>query len=215
MAERLSRQGPLDALGLIARARADDGTGEAGVELAAGEFRGMIILRGDPEQSSFTRASFGALGFALPTEADNTAGHDDLASGPRALWLGPDEWLVVTADDDRVSVLSSLRAALGREHAATVDASDGRTVIRVRGSRSRDVLAKGCPLDLHPRHFPAGRCAHSLIAGIGALIHATATDAKGADAVYEVYVHRSLAAHLWAWLEDAGREYGVRVIADR
>ena len=169
MAERLSRQGPLDALGLIARARADQGLEDAEVELAAVESRGMIVLRGDAGRSAFTRGAFGSLGFALPTEPNTTAGHDNLASGPRALWLGPDEWLVVTADDDRVSVLTSLRAALSRQHTAVVDASDGRTVIRVRGSRSRDVLAKGCPIDLHPSEFSAGRCAQSLIAGIGAI----------------------------------------------
>ena len=31
--------------------------------------------------------------------------------------------------------------------------------------------------------------------------------------VFEVYVLRSFAEYLWAWLEDAGREYGVSVIA--
>ncbi len=31
--------------------------------------------------------------------------------------------------------------------------------------------------------------------------------------IFDIYVVRSFAEYLWAWLEDAGREYGVRVVA--
>ncbi len=47
----------------------------------------------------------------------------------------------------------------------------------------------------------------------------SAADGSAADGsvaegpTFEVYVLRSFAEYLWAWLEDAGREYGVSVIA--
>jgi sarcosine oxidase subunit gamma len=72
------------------------------------------------------------------------------------------------------------------------------------------VLAKGCPLDLHPRAFPPGACAQSLLAKVAVLIHLQDDDrARGPS--FDVYVARSFAHYLWMWLEDAGREYGVQI----
>ena len=47
---------------------------------------------GDPGDSGFTSAAANVLGFRLPTEPNTTGGKGGLL----ALWLGPDEWLVVT-----------------------------------------------------------------------------------------------------------------------
>ncbi len=70
------------------------------------------------------------------------------------------------------------------------------------------VLAKGCPLDLHPRAFPPGSCAGSLLAKASVLIHLVEDEPHP---VFDLYVSRSFAHYLWAWIEDAGLEYGVQV----
>ena len=59
---------------------------------------------------------------------------------------------------------------VGRLHASINDISGGQTIIRLRGARARDLLNKGCPLDLHPRVFGVGQCAQSHIAKSNALI---------------------------------------------
>jgi sarcosine oxidase subunit gamma len=87
-----------------------------------------------------------------------------------------------------------------------VDVSDSRAVITLSGPRALDVLAKGCPLDLHPRVFSPGRCAQSLLAKAHVLLHRV-DDAP----TFEIYVHRSFADYLWTWLEDAAAEYGMAV----
>ena len=74
------------------------------------------------------------------------------------------------------------------------------------------MLAKGCPLDLHPRAFTPGSCAQSLLAKADVLIHLRADDPRHGP-TFDLYVARSFAHYLWAWLEDAGREYGVQVDA--
>jgi sarcosine oxidase subunit gamma len=74
------------------------------------------------------------------------------------------------------------------------------------------VLAKGCPLDLHPRAFATGNCAQSLLAKASVLIHLPNDDAQRGP-TFDLYVARSFAHYLFAWLEDAGREYGVQVEA--
>ena len=57
--------------------------------------------------------------------------------------------------------------------AAVSDQSDSRLVLRLSGPRVRDVLAKGVPLDLHPKVVQTRRCRlHARRAHVGATRHA-------------------------------------------
>ena len=216
MADAYLRQSPLAHLGLAARAtsatNATDATDatdaregeEAGVVLCERPARRQIGLRGDAGRAAFREAVKGVLGFAPPRKAMTAAGGAGL---PRALWLGPDEWLVVTDDDDDATV-ADLTDALARQHAQVVDLSDARAIIGLAGPHARDVLMKGCTLDLHRRAFRAGYCTRTLLAKAQVILHQIS---EGPD--YDLYVQRSIAEYLWAWLEDAGLEFGVRVTA--
>jgi sarcosine oxidase subunit gamma len=168
---------------------------------------GKIELRGDPGDRSFMAAVGRALDLLLPSEPNTTAGRDDLV----ALWLGPDAWLLTCPPSQTTSRVDGLRTALSEVHAAIVDVSDGRVALQLAGPNARDVLAKGCPLDLHPRVFPAARCAQSLLAKASVVIHLLDEGAPGGP-IFDLYVARSFAHYLFAWLEDAGREFGVQVV---
>ena len=206
MGEKYRQRTALAHRGLAVRALgatdADAGA-VAGVVLGECGLRGQTALRGDAGDPAFVDAARQAIGSAPPTEPNTVAGPADLAVGPRALWLGPDEWLVV---DGGGETLAALRAALDGRHAAVVDVSDSRAVIALSGPRAREVLAKGCALDLHPRVFAPGRCAQTLLAKAHVILHQI-DDAPS----YEIYVHRSFADYLWTWLEDAAAEYGIAV----
>jgi sarcosine oxidase subunit gamma len=128
----------------------------------------MHSVRGSPDEIER------ALGIRPP--APNTVAAGD---GFRVLWLGPDEFLVVGA-----AALAGLRV---------VDVSHNREIIHVA---RRDVLAKGCGLDLDPRAFPPGRCAQTLLARTQVILEA-------ADEHMLVYVRPSYADYLEAWLADA------------
>ena len=176
--------------------------GDAGVMLGERPFSGKINLRGDPESVEFLAAVSGILGFGLPREANTVAGN----GGVKALWLGPDEWLVVTPPEKDQALLEKLSEGLKGIHAAVTDVGDGRFTMSVSGPRARDLLAKGCGLDLHPRLFGTGRCAQSLLARVPVLVHQT-HDAP----TFEVTVNRNMAVYLWEWLADAALEYGFAV----
>ncbi|HXV25795.1 MAG TPA: sarcosine oxidase subunit gamma family protein [Alphaproteobacteria bacterium] len=117
---------------------------------------------------------------------------------------GREEWLVTAPPGEEHVLVPALRGALGDRHAAVVDLTESRTVIALAGPSARNVLAKGCTLDLHPRAFPVGACAQTGLARAGVLIH-LADDPPS----FEITVLRSFADYLWAWLADAAREYGV------
>lgn len=205
MAENFIRQGALAPLGLAARA---GGAADAGVRLEELAPRGQILLRGDGSKKAFRDAVGRAIGIAPPVQPNTAAGPVDMALGPRALWLGPDEWLIVAPAASAATIGAALRSALAEHHALVLDVADARAAIGVAGPRARAVLSKGCPLDLHPRVFGPGQCAQSLLARATVLIHQASP-----EPAYEIYVARSYALYMWRWLEDAAAEYGYAIRA--
>ncbi len=193
------RQGALAHLGLKARAVADPGA--AAVHLSERPHRIAVELRGSPRRP-FLEAVKGATGLDLPRRSPLTAN----AGRRTALWLGPDRWLVVAPDDDR-ALADALRRALAEIHSAVTDISDSFAIIGLAGPRAREVLMKGCSLDLHPRVFKPGEVAQSTLAKADIILHQTK------ESTFDIYVRRSFADYLWRWLEDAGAEYGVAVLA--
>jgi sarcosine oxidase subunit gamma len=167
---------------------------------------GKILLRGDPVDRAFMAAVGRARDVLLPNEPNTTAARGQLT----VLWLGPDAWLLAGPPGDGGSRIDGLRQALADLHAGITDVTDGRVALRLAGPDAREVLAKGCPLDLHPRAFPPGSCAQSLIAKASVLIHLL-DDEPGRGPTFDLYVARSFAHYLWTWLDDAGREYGVQI----
>ncbi len=197
--EPIRRESPLVTVGLDRKAV--DRPGKAGVTVAERAFLGHLNLRGDPGDIGFLDAVAGVLGVGLPLTPNTVADGDEAT----VYWLCPDEWLIVTRADRQTALEGELRQALGERHFAVTDLSGGQTVLRLGGARLRDLLAKGCSLDLHPRRFRPGQCAQTLYAKAPVLLRAV--DAG----TFEIIVRRSFADYLWRWLEDAGREYGLAV----
>lgn len=203
MVERYLSQGPLAQLHLSARA--GQAPEDAGVTLAELAPRGLIGLRGDPDDQAFLAATARVLGVALPVRPNTTAA---AGSGITLFWLGPDEWLIAAPPARTGGLVAGLGEALRGRHHAVVELSAARATIAVAGHRARDVLAKGCPLDLHPREFKPGDCAQSHYAKAGVLLY-QADDTT----TYHLTVARSFAEYLWLRLEDAALEYGCAVAA--
>ena len=194
------RQSPLS--GFFATA-ADDPADGAAVVISERPFLGHLDLRGDPGDGGFTSAAEAVLGFGLPTEPNTTAGKGGLL----ALWLGPDEWLVVTPPDAQTSLAQSLETALDGMHVSVTDVTGGQTAITLSGPRAREVLAKGCPLDLHPSVLRPGDCAQTLLAKANITLRCV-----DASPSFELIVRRSFADYAALWLQDAALEYGCAVV---
>lgn len=201
MAESFLRQSPLDHLRLATRTVPD--RGNAGVSLRERPFRVMVTLRGDADDPAFAAAVEIALGAKPPATPLTVA----IAKEFWLLWLGPDEWLIVAAPVAGCDLVARFEAALDGIHAAVTETGEAMTVIEAAGPHARDMLAKGCTIDLHPRAFAPGRVVRTLVAKAEVIL----LEIDQAP-VYELYVHRSYAGYLWQWLEDAGLEYGVAIL---
>ena len=106
-------------------------------------------------------------------------------AGP-AIWLGPDEWLVLGGREEDFSDLP-----------AAVDVSANRVCLELSGAGAAEVLSRGCALDLHPSVFPPGQCAQTLVARAQVILYRT-------EDAFRLLVRPSLADYLRAWLRDAG-----------
>ena len=205
MIEPYLRQSALDHLGLAGRSTA--APDDAGVRLAEKTLPVAVNLRGSAADAAFADAVRDVLGLGLPTTPNTVSTSADLA----LLWLGPDEWLAVrhgAAPGAEAQLAAKLRGALDSLHAAVTEVGESLACIAVAGPRARDVIAKGCPLDLHPRVFGGtGHCAQSHLAKAAVTLHQV-----GDAPAFELYVRRSFSDYLWRWLEDAAREYGVAVV---
>lgn len=165
-------------------------------------FTAQLNFRADPGDARMNEAVRKALGFHLPKEP-NTASS---GGGRSALWLGPDEWLVVGGEGEESLLDRVLRTALGDSFGSVVDVSANRTVIELGGSAARDVLAHGCLVDLHPRAFGPGRCAQTLLSKAQIIIHQV-----NDTPTFHLYVRTSFAWYVADWLLDALTQFSVPV----
>lgn len=203
MAEQYQRQRALDYRGLVAghaNATARDVAHVDELQIGVEDACGQLCLRGDGS-AAFATAVRSVWGVALPL-TPNTASSDEQGTGRRIMWLGPDEWLAVCADSELETLHESLDAALVGQHSLVSDVSHSRVVIALHGNHARDVLAKGCSLDLDPVAFGVDQCAQTALARAHMLLHQI-----GAEPHFHLYIHRSFAGYVYAWLEDAAREF--------
>jgi sarcosine oxidase, subunit gamma len=170
------------------------------VQLREEPFVAMVDLRVDPDGPAASAAS-AILGLELPTTPSTYVSNDTLT----AIWMGPDEWLIAAGTRSAAELEAQLRAAVGEHGGAAVDVSAQRTTLRLSGPDAREVLAKGCSLDLHPSVFTKGTAAQTMLALAGVVL--IALNDAGTD--YGILVRSSFARYLADWLNDAAEEFGV------
>jgi sarcosine oxidase subunit gamma len=130
------------------------------------------------------------LGFDLPVKPKISA-----SKGERvALWIGPDEWLVIDAEG---SGIAAAFAKLGNANLSAVDISQRNTAILLEGDAAHLVLNSGCPLDLSLAAFPVGACARTILSKSEVVLH------READDRFRVECWRSFSDYVWKFLVDS------------
>ncbi|WP_373085619.1 sarcosine oxidase subunit gamma [Sneathiella sp.] len=162
--------------------------------------RAQVNLRGNNEDPMFVKAVLATIGLKLPAVPNKVVTGDKI----KALWLSPDEWLVVGDAPTQKDLVAALESELSGQHVAINDVSANRTIFALTGADSHKVLMKSCDMDFHPRVFGPGDCAQTLIAKSPAIVEqVTKTD-------FHVYVRGSLGRYVCEWLNDALGEYVIQ-----
>ncbi|SPA51907.1 sarcosine oxidase subunit gamma [Cupriavidus taiwanensis] len=159
-------------------------------------FLDLVNVRGDLSDPLFVDAFECVVG-CIPPAAPNTVAR---SAAYDVLWLGPDEWLVRSNEPVPAGVLEpKLAQAVVGAYAAAVDVGSGYTVVEISGERARDVLARGCPLDLHPRVLKPGQCVQSHYFKASIVLVPTGA------ARFEIVVRRSFADYFCRIMLDAAK----------
>ena len=132
-----------------------------------------------------------ALGLALPQKPKTSASKD----GRTALWLGPDEWLVIDDVNDPVEACASIEAL----HSA-VGISYRNIAIAVTGPGAANTINAGCPQDLSLAAFPVGACSRTILGKVEIVLLRTGEDA------FRVECWRSFSDYVFTFLTEAARD---------
>jgi len=157
---------------------------------------GQINLRGNTDDPEFLKAVEDILGFPLPLVPNTKESIGQL----KALWLGPDEWLIVSGVDPE-SILQKLNDMGEVLHVSIVDVGSNRVVVDLSGPHSIDVLMKSCEIDFHPSVFIPGQVVQTLLAKSQAIIE------QVEEGHFHIYIRNSFSHYVLEWLIDAFAEY--------
>ncbi|MBZ9672925.1 sarcosine oxidase subunit gamma [Mesorhizobium sp. ES1-3] len=132
-----------------------------------------------------------ALGVFLPKQPKTSASK----GGRTALWLGPDEWLVIDeagkdplADCAKVSALHS-----------SVGISHRNIAISVTGPAAEAAINSGCPQDLSLEAFPVGAASRTILGKAEIVLLRTA------DEAFRVECWRSFSDYVFTFLSEGAR----------
>lgn len=133
-----------------------------------------------------------AFGLTLPTRPKTSAS----ANGRHALWLGPDEWLLI---DETGADLMAAAASAGVLHSAT-DISHRNTAVLVSGPDAAGAIASACPLDLGNAVFPVGAAARTVLGKIEVVL------LRSGEEDYRVECWRSFAPYAFGILAEGAED---------
>lgn len=161
--------------------------GVAGVTLSAAPAAYRCNLRaGSRALTSLSKA----LGVPLPKAPKSSA----TAGSRSALWLGPDEWLILDEKKDPTADLATVKAL----HSA-VDISHRNTAIIVSGEHAADIINAGCPQDLSLAAFPIGACSRTILGKAEIVLF------RAKKHEFRVEVWRSFSAYAFELLSTAAK----------
>lgn len=189
-------QSPLHSLGLAAEARAIDGS--AGVWANEIPLQGYISLRGQSGDAAFVAAASEALGLGLPTVPCTLA----VNGATRALWISPDEWIIVTPRPEKARLLKALSDSLKSVRSQVVDNSGGYTEVVLKGTHARDVLTHSTVYDI--AHLGEGRVVGTTFGKSSVYLHCSGDG-------YRLILRRSFADYIWRFLARAAGPYGFGI----
>ncbi len=152
-----------------------------------------LSARGGAEAARRIGATFGVDLPADPLRA-RTAG--DRA----ALWLGPDEWLLLAPETPDLA--RRVGEGLAGEPGCVVDISHRQVGILLLGAGAATVLNAGCPLDLAEAAFPPGTCTRTVLGKAEVVLWRRAPDR------FVVECWRSFAPYVLAFLKLAAEQAG-------
>ena len=149
-----------------------------------------INLRLDPNNKDCISSYSEILSTMLPTKANTYSVN---AINEKVIWLGPDEWLIVSDDDN---AFLKLLKKIGNLEVNVTDVSENRTIIRIRGKYIYVLLSKFLVLDLEKNLSTNASCAQTLFVKVPVLL------VRNRYGAIDIFANRSHANYIYNLIVD-------------
>jgi sarcosine oxidase subunit gamma len=143
-----------------------------------------------------------ALDMQMPTQVGRMARQ---AGGEAiVICLSPGKWMLLCDDNQTDQHISSIEKAISKNKLGTITLSqvtDQYELLEISRKNAKQLLEKGCSIDLHPGVFKHDHAASTLLAQADVVLW-------GADnGGYQLAFDTSLGNYLWLWLQGAAAEF--------
>jgi sarcosine oxidase subunit gamma len=140
-----------------------------------------------------------ACGMAFGADLPSRLGPAGEGAGRAALWLGPDEWLLIADGADAATVGEVLESVLDGTAHSLVDVSHRQIGLIASGPAAARVLNAGCPLDLDLKAFPVRFATRTVFDKVEVVLW------RRGEATFHIEIWRSFAPYLTDSLAEAAR----------
>lgn len=145
------------------------------------------------------RAAGSVFGLALPEQVCQSVANNERA----ALWLGPDERLLLDWKESAQALQASLESAMQAVPHSLVDISHRQVALQLSGAHAADILSTGCPLDLDLAAFPSGMCTRTVFAKAEVILWRRGNDD------FHLEIGRSFADYVSRWMREAAQDFAT------
>ncbi len=117
----------------------------------------------------------------------------------RVLWNAPRTWLIISS---KKNIVSSIKDKCDNENFAVTDISHSRAVIQIKGLQAKEVLKKGCPININ--EIQVNNCAGTVFNGITIVVDCVNNNPD----TFNLLALRSFGETFYHHVTDAALEFG-------
>ena len=117
----------------------------------------------------------------------------------RILWSAPRTWFIISKKEN---IINNIKEKCTDENFAITDISHSRTVIQIKGLQAREILKKGCPLNIN--EFKTNNCAGTVFHGISIVVDLIDNNPD----TFNLLTLRSFGESFYHHITDAALEFG-------
>ena len=174
-----------------------------GVAIEELSLTGKINIRGKSSDKEFMKNIGSALNLVLPIEPNVRIFNNNIS----IMWLGPNEWLVITPENEKDGIISLLKSNLNPQKTAITDVSFNRTILRLEGEKVFTLLSKFLVANLEKILKTNFSVAQTIFIKIPVLFVRNNTDEEPTS--LDLHLNRSHTKYVYELLVDGSKNLNI------
>jgi sarcosine oxidase subunit gamma len=173
-----------------------------GISIAEVPYVGKLNVRGNAKDKDFMGNVGSVLETLIPLEPNTKVENSKF----QLIWLSPNEWLITFFKNDFfIKIHNQLSYKLNPEKTSITDISENKTVIRIKGKKSVELLRKFMILDIEKVLKDNSRVAQTIFVKIPILIIRNYLNEEKQS--FDIHVNRSHTNYLRTLLLDGCNQF--------